>query len=176
MRLIDVCYQQECLIFEHFNGGKLCNWISLYWSPSQSSDSFAEFANNLQTSLGKISNRNSFLTVALGDFNAKSSNWYKHDKVTYENSKIDAVTSQFSLKQLIKELTHILGNFSSCTDLIYNPRASLVTDTHHSKCHQLITYAKFNFKLHYPPPYEREIWHYQKANTDHITKAIKQFA
>ena len=55
-------------------------------------------------------NQNPFLTVVLGDFNTKSSNWYKHDQTTYEGSKIDAVTSQFGLQQLIKEPTHILGN------------------------------------------------------------------
>ena len=27
-----------------------------------------------------------------------------------------------------------------------------------------------------PPPYKREIWRYQKATTDQIRKAIKQFS
>ena len=45
----------------------------------------------------------------------------------------------------------------------------------HSNCHHQITYVKFNFKIHYPPLYEREIWHYQKVNFDQIRKAIKQF-
>ena len=116
LRLIDVHYLQECLIFEILIGGKSCNFISLYRSPSQSSDSFEEFADNLQLSLDKISNQNPFLTVVLGDFNTKSSNWYKHDQTTYEGSKMDAVTSQFGLQQLIKEPTHILGNSSSCID------------------------------------------------------------
>ena len=91
LRIIDVHYLQECLIFEILIGGKSCNFIFLYRSPSQSSDSFEEFADNLQLSLDKISNQNPFLTVVLGDFNTKSSNWYKHDKTTYEGSKIDAV-------------------------------------------------------------------------------------
>ena len=104
LRLIDVHYLQECLIVEILIGVKSCNFISLYQSPSQSSDSFEEFADNLQLSLDKISNQNPFLTVVLGDFNTKSSNWYKHDQTTYEGTKIDAVTSQFSLQQLIKKL------------------------------------------------------------------------
>ena len=45
----------------------------------------------------------------------------------------------------------------------------------HPKCHHQITYAKFNIKSHYPPPYEREIWHYDQANVDHIRKAIDLF-
>ena len=65
--------------------------------PSQSSDSFEEFADNLQLSLDKISNQNAFLTVVLANFIPKSSNWYKHDKTTYKGSKIVAITSQFGL-------------------------------------------------------------------------------
>ena len=138
-------------------------------------------ADNLQLSLDKISNQNPFLTVVLGDFNTKSLNWYKHDKTTYKGSKIDAVTSQFALQQLIKELTHILGNCSSYIDLIFTPHPSLVMESGvhpslHSNCHHQKTYAKFNLKIHYPPPYERDILHYQKANTDQIRKEIEQFS
>ena len=45
----------------------------------------------------------------------------------------------------------------------------------HENCHHQIIYAKFNLKIYYPPPYEREIWHYQKANIENIRKAIDQF-
>ena len=46
----------------------------------------------------------------------------------------------------------------------------------HSNCHRQITFAKFNLEIHYPLSYKREIWHYQKANTDQIRKAIEQFS
>ena len=42
---------------------------------------------------------NTFLTVVLGDFNAKSFIWFKDDKTTYECSKIDGIISTFGLKQ-----------------------------------------------------------------------------
>ena len=77
-----------------------------YRSPSQSSDTFEDFSDNLELNLDKIANKSAYLLVVLGDFNVKSSNWYKHDKTTYEGSKIDAITSQFGLQQLIKEPTH----------------------------------------------------------------------
>ena len=35
--------------------------------------------------------------------------------------------------------------------------------------------AKFNLDIVYPPPYEREIWHYQKTNIDLIKRAINSF-
>ena len=70
-------------------------------------DIFEKFADNFELNLDKTANKNPYLIVILGDFNAKSSNWYKHDTTTYKGSKIDAITSQFGLKQLIQEPTHI---------------------------------------------------------------------
>ena len=116
----------------------------------------------------------------LGDFNAKSSNWYKHDKTFYEGFKIEAIASQFGLKQLIQEPAPILSNSSSCIDLVSTSQPNLVMESGghsslHENCHDQLVYAKFNLKVWYPPPYEREIWHYQHANFDQIKAAIEQF-
>ena len=45
----------------------------------------------------------------------------------------------------------------------------------HENCHHQLIYAKFNLKMWYPPPNERDIWHYQNANMDQIERAIEQF-
>ena len=45
----------------------------------------------------------------------------------------------------------------------------------HEHCHHKIIYLKFNLKIYFPPPYEREIWHYQETNIKNIQKAIYQF-
>ena len=58
--------------------------------------------------------------VALGYFNAKTSNRYNKDITSDEGRKIEAVTSQNGLHQGIKEPTHILNNSSSSIDLIFN--------------------------------------------------------
>ena len=71
--------------------GKVCNFIFLYRSPSQSHDIFETFAYNLELNLDTITSKNPYLIVILGDFNAKSSNWYKHNKTTYGGSKIEAI-------------------------------------------------------------------------------------
>ena len=42
-------------------------------------------------------------------------------------------------------------------------------------CHHQTVFAKFNIKVHYPPPYEREVWHFKKTNTDHIKRTISGF-
>ena len=142
--------------FEISFGGKIFNFISLYRSPSQSSETFEDFADNLELNLDKIANKSPYLLVVLGDFSVKSSNWYKHDNKTYEGSKIDTITPQ----QLIKEPTNILTNSSSCIDLLFTFQTNLVMESgvHFSlyqNCHHQIIYAKI--KVFYPPPYEREI-------------------
>ena len=103
-----------------------------------------------------------FLTVVLGDFNAKL-NQVKNDKTTYEGSKIDGIPSQFGLHQLINEPTHLARNTSSCIDLIFTSQPNLVMESgvHSSlleNCYHQITCAKFNLKIYDPPPYEREVW------------------
>ena len=75
--------------------------------------------------------------------------------------------------------THLVADFSSCIDLIFTSQPNLVTESGvhlslHPNCHHQVTYAKFSLKTHYPLPYEREIWHYGKANVDHIRKAINE--
>ena len=44
----------------------------------------------------------------------------------------------------------------------------------YENCHHQLVYAKYNLEMWYPPAYEREIWHYQYANTDQIKRAIEQ--
>ena len=45
----------------------------------------------------------------------------------------------------------------------------------HSNCHHQIIYARFNLKIYNPPPYEREICYYKKANIDLIQQVIREF-
>ena len=50
-----------------------------------------------------------------------------------------------------------------------------VHSSFHPNCHHEITYAKFNLKIQYPSPFEREIWYYDEINVDHIRKAVDLF-
>ena len=107
--------------------------------------------DNFELNLDKIANKSPYLLVVLGDLNVKSSNWYKNNKTTYEGSKVDAITSQFGLQQLITEPTHILADSSSCIDLLFTSQPNLVIESgvHSSlyqNCHHQGIYAKFNLK------------------------------
>ena len=44
-----------------------------------------------------------------------------------------------------------------------------------SFCHHQIIYGKINFRIPPPPPFERKIWHYNRANTAAIKKSMISF-
>ena len=93
---------------------------------------------------------------------------------------IDVVTSNYGLHQLIQEPTHILKLSSSYIDLIFTTQPNLVMESGihsslHSNCHNQVVFAKVNLSVLYPPPYEKTVWFYKKANPGIIRRAIKEF-
>ena len=82
LRVLRIQYLNECINFELKIGDKLCTFFNLYRSPSQSQDIFETFIDNFKLNSETLSQKNSFLLVALGDFNAKSKFWYCNDNTT----------------------------------------------------------------------------------------------
>ena len=144
---------------------KLCNFISLYRSPSQSSDEFENFVYNLDLTLEALTQNNPFLTVIIGDFNAKFNKWYSTNKTTPDRAMLDNLTFLYGLTRLLKEPTHISDNYRSCIDLIFTSQPNLVVDfdihpSLHENCNHQMVYCQFDLKIFYPPQYERTVWHY----------------
>ena len=88
----------------------------------------------------------------IGDFNAKSKQWYKIDITSFEGSQLQLITSKFGLSQIITEPTHILENSKSCIDLLFTSQPNMVMDSgvHASlkpHSHHQIIFAKFNLKV-----------------------------
>ena len=79
MNVIDIQLLNECINFKIRIGGKLCGFLCLYRSPSQTRYIFEIFADNFELTLDSVINKNPFLIVALGDFDTKTTNWYKND-------------------------------------------------------------------------------------------------
>ena len=180
LRMIEINYLNECVRFELMVGDKLCNFIALYRSPSQSEDLFESFQENLELNLEPAVQNNPFLVVLLGNFNAKSGNWCKNDIATTECKAIENISSKFGLHEIINEPTHTLESPSLCIDLIFISQPNLITESGvhpslHPNSHHQIIFAKFNLEIYYPPPYFRGVWHYQDANTDFIRRAIDMF-
>ena len=107
LQIISVNYLPECVNFEIMIGNKICNFITLYRSLSQSQDDLQAFIKNLEMNLETLAQRNPFLMVVIGDFNAKSKHWCSQDSTNFEGITIKNVTSQFGINQIIKEATQV---------------------------------------------------------------------
>ena len=159
LKILNICYLQESISFEVKVGSKICKFVSLYQSPSQTSDDFEKFTDNFELTLDTLAESNSDLVVVLGDLNVKSKNWYINYKTTTEGEEIEFVNPQFGLHQMINEPTYVLENSSSCIDLVFTSQPNLGVDSaihpylHPNLYHQVV-YAKYNL-IHFPPPYEQ---------------------
>ena len=149
----------------------------IYRSPSQNHDEFDSFLSNFQKLLQDIENCKPSFSIVTGDFNSRCSSWWPNDINTPEGLKLYSLTCLNGFSQLIHEPTHIQANSSSCIDLIFTdqPKLSVNSGVHtslHQNCHHQIVYSRFNLDIYYPPPYQRLIWHYKKADTKVIRKAL----
>ena len=119
LRILNISNLDEFIDFEVSIANKICHFIQLYSSPSQKQDEFQVFKSVLEMILDPLSTNNPFLTVMIGDFNAKSSNWYLNDITSFEGSQTEFLASQIAMFQVIKEPTHSLDNLKSCIDLVF---------------------------------------------------------
>ena len=87
LKVLDIRYLHESIAFELRIGDKLRSFNSLYRSPNQSCDDFLSFINSFKLTLDTLAQKNPFLMIALGDFNAKYSNWYNEDITSDEGRK-----------------------------------------------------------------------------------------
>ena len=107
-KTLNINYFQEYICFDIKIGSKRCVIVSLYRSPSQSADEFENFLNKLNLNMESIVQKNSFRTVAIGNFNARSSKRWTDDKTAQESLKIENLLPQFSLSQVVNKPTHVL--------------------------------------------------------------------
>ena len=164
LRIISVNYLSECINFETMIGNKICNFITLYKSPSQNQYDFQAFIDNLEMNLETPVQKNPFLMVVIGDFNAESKKCCILYSTNFAGITIENLTSQFGLSQLINVATHILEPSSSCIDLIFTTQPNLVVESGilaslHPNCHHQITFSKINLAQQ-----ASKYWTYQTSN------------
>ena len=95
--------------------------------------------------------QNLHFILVTGDFNVRSSSWWKNDLTTREGGQVDTITSSYGWSQLIREPTHILPNSSTCIDLILINQNNFIMDSGihaslHPNCYHQTVYGKLNFK------------------------------
>ena len=72
-----------------------------------------------------------------------------------------------------------MENSVSCIDLIFTNQPNLVIDSGvhlslHANCHHQIVNCKLNLNIKFPPPYERLVWDYNKADSYKDKKSNEQ--
>ena len=98
--------------------------------------------------------------------------------ISKENS--ESLTSSLDLHQLVSEPTHFIGNTKSCIDLIFTDQPNLFgeTEIHPSidpLCRHNIISGKINIRCPPVPPFNRQIWHYDKADSNAVRQSIQKF-
>ena len=88
LKVLSTNFLQECINFEVSIGNKICQFIHLYGTPSQSQDKFYDFLTKLDMNLDDFFNSNLFLTTVIGDFNAKSNKWSEGDRSLSKEVKL----------------------------------------------------------------------------------------
>ena len=137
----------ECVVCELKIGNKKCFITVLYRSPSQSLEEFERFKNGWVNTILNVNNCNPFVTIFLGDFNAKTTLWWSGDVINSEGLDINELSSYYNLHQLINTPTHILPNSESCIDIFFTSQPNLLSESgvHASlfpRCHHQIIHAK----------------------------------
>ena len=177
VRVLSSPYLKEALLLEMIDNNKKIIVYVIYCSPSQSNREFNSFLSSFEQLLSEISKRKPTVSIITGDFNARSSNWWSNDTNTLEGTNLYSLTSSNNFSQLINEPTHIQRNSSSCIDLIFTDRPNLAVNSGvhaslHPNCHHQVVHTSFNLNISYPPPYQRLIWDYKKADSVKIRKAL----
>ena len=71
LRVSDISLLDKYIHFKLKIVDKLCPFVALYRSPSQTRDDFLSFPQNFELTLEKLSESNPYLLVGIGDFDAK---------------------------------------------------------------------------------------------------------
>ena len=81
LKVLDIQFLNECIMHKFWNKHwwKNGNLLCLYRSTSQTQNTFETFVDNLGPTSDTLTNEKSFLIVATGDFNVKTTNWYEND-------------------------------------------------------------------------------------------------
>ena len=173
----------ETIVVEIKFGRKKIFFTVLYRSPAfnHTSFEFLAFLSNFRNLYSKIMAENPFAMFFTGDYNAHSQFWWPDGGTTPEGTEIENLFTSLDLSQVICEPTNFEPNKNpSCIDLVITNQPNLILDcgtraSLDSYCHHQIIYCKVNFRIPPPPPYERKIWHFNRANTAAIKRSMTSF-
>ena len=129
----------------------------------------------------RIKAENHFATFFTGDLNAHSQFWWSDGDTTPEGKEIEDLLTLLGISQVISEPTNFEPNKNpSCIDLIITDQPNLILNSGTRAsldpyCHHQIIYCKVNFRIIPPPPFERKIWHFNRADSEAIKMSMANF-
>ena len=168
----------ESIVVELKFGQKKIFFTVLYQSPAcdHTSPEFQAFLSNFENLYLNIKAKNPFATF----LQVILMHTHSFGGLTPEGVIIDELFTNLGLSQVIFELTNFEPHKNpSCIDLIITdqPNIILESDTQaslDSYCHHQIIHCKVNFRI--PPlPFERQIWHFNRANSAAIKQCMISF-
>ena len=107
--------------------------------------------------------------------------WWTEDHTTPEDTRIEELFTKLGLSQLISEPTNFEPHKNaSCIDLVVTDQPNIILDSEtrvslDSYCHHQMVKGGVNFRIPSPLPFERKIWHFNRANTAAIKRSITSF-
>ena len=173
----------ESIVVELKFGRKKIFFTVLYRSPScnHTSPEFQDFLSNFENLYSNIKTENPFAMFFTGDFNAHSQFWWPGGDTTLEGAQIEDLFTKLGLSQLISEPTNFEPYKNpSCIDLVVTDQPNIILDcgtrvSLDSYCHHQIIHRKVNFRIPPPLPYERKLWHFNRANSAAIKRSMTSF-
>ena len=181
VRRIDIGYLDECIVGEIKVKNSKCFVTCVYRSPSQTPDEIDHYLSCFEQVCSSLASESPFCSVIIGDLNAKCTNWWNRGTNNHCGLELYNISTLLGYSQLINEPTNFEPNKTpTCIDLIFASQPNLVIESGvhpslYNTCHHQIIYAKICFKVHRPPSYKREVWHYNRAQVDLIKRSIDNF-
>ena len=169
--LVSLLNLNECLVLEINKQNKKRYVASLSWSFSQSKNEFDQFLLNFKQLIFDRMSQNPHFVLVTGEFNVRSTSWWKDDLTTSEFNQVDANTSFYGFSQCIFKSTHILPNLPLYIDLEFLSIKiiwlwiAVFTTSLYLNCHEQLVYAELNLKIEYPSLYQLLVYDYKKTNT-----------
>ena len=152
IRVLKITLITECLVLEMLYNNKLVIVFVIYRSPTQSSQEFVQLEMLFSKLLNDITSKKPFCYISLGDFNSRCKCWWSLDKQSKEGNSVFLISSTSGKTQQINSATHIIGNSSSCIDLIVTRQPNLLNSSGvhvslHNNCHHQITFAQISLLI-----------------------------
>ena len=176
----DIFYHINTLVLQLTIAGKKIFYVLVYRRFGQTVDEFNNFVEKFDEALTKIEAENPYCIAAGGDYNAHLKEWYKEGRSDSNGVHIQKVFLDHGMVQLVDQPTYIVNTTKTCVDLFATDQPNLVLTNEVlpspiPECHHQINYVKLSLKCPPPPPFERRVWHHDRADVKSIQKAIHDF-